>query len=313
MGLWCLNKHSHPLMSKAIGQVWREVVGCRIWPVMRVPMFIGLRTNALSHPLWRHCNEFFCLILWFLFSYHVMIMFSDEYNAALLMMINQWTRLRLGAIRKQAITWAYVDPDICRHLAMIIILMFYRIFSQRYSKWPQCTKMCFSERIYIATLDLNFTEFGSQNSNRQCISIDSRYGLAPKRHRVIIWTNVYIVLWYHYASHSLMWGNSSLPCDTIWRRWTGSLLHDDVIKWKNFPRYWPFVRGIYRSLVNSLHKGQWRGALMFSLICVWIKGWLNNREAGDLRRHRAHYDVILMVQVMSCRLLGTIKAIIWTN
>ena len=38
---------------------------------------------------------------------------------------------------------------------------------------------------------------------------------------------------------------------------------DDVIKWRHFPRYWPFVRGIHRSLVNSTHKGQWRGALMF--------------------------------------------------
>ena len=58
---------------------------------------------------------------------------------------------------------------------------------------------------------------------------------------------------------------------------------------------WPFVRGIHRSPVNSPHKGQWRGALMFSLICAWINGWLNNREAGDLRRHRAHYDVTVMV------------------
>ena len=70
--------------------------------------------------------------------------------------------------------------------------------------------------------------------------------------------------------------------------------HDDVIKWKHFPRYWPFVRGIHRSPVNSPHKGQWRGALMFSLICAWINGWVNNREAGDLRRHRAHYDVTVM-------------------
>ena len=46
--------------------------------------------------------------------------------------------------------------------------------------------------------------------------------------------------------------------------------HDDVIKWKHFPRYWPFVRGIHRSPVNSLHKGQWRGTLMFSLICAWL-------------------------------------------
>ena len=41
-------------------------------------------------------------------------------------------------------------------------------------------------------------------------------------------------------------------------------------------------------------KGQWRGALMFSLIPVWINGWVNNREAGDLKRDRAHYDVTLM-------------------
>ena len=46
--------------------------------------------------------------------------------------------------------------------------------------------------------------------------------------------------------------------------------------------------------VNSPHKGQWRGAVMFSLICPWINAWVNKREAGDLRRHRAYYDVIVM-------------------
>ena len=58
------------------------------------------------------------------------------------------------------------------------------------------------------------------------------------------------------------------------------VIHDDVIKWKDFPRYWPFVRGIHRSPVNSPHKGQWHGALMFSLICDWINGWVNDHEAG---------------------------------
>ena len=52
--------------------------------------------------------------------------------------------------------------------------------------------------------------------------------------------------------------------------------------------------GIHRSSVNSPHRGQWRGALMFYLICAWINGWVNNRETGDLRRHRAHYDVIVI-------------------
>ena len=77
----------------------------------------------------------------------------------------------------------------------------------------------------------------------------------------------------------------------MWQ-WAGT--HNDVIKWKYFPRYWTFVRGIHRSPVNSPHKGQWRGALMFSLICAWINSWINNREAGDLRHHRAHYDVTVM-------------------
>ena len=66
--------------------------------------------------------------------------------------------------------------------------------------------------------------------------------------------------------------------------------HDDVIKWKHLPSYWPFVWGIHRCPVNSPHKG----ALMFSLICVWINGWVNNREAGYLRRYPAHYDAIVM-------------------
>ena len=46
--------------------------------------------------------------------------------------------------------------------------------------------------------------------------------------------------------------------------------------------------------VNSPHKGQWRGALMFSLICARINDWVNNREAGDLRRHGGHYGVNVM-------------------
>ena len=70
--------------------------------------------------------------------------------------------------------------------------------------------------------------------------------------------------------------------------------HDDVIKWKYFPRYWPFVREIHRSPVNFPHKGQWRGALMFTLICARMNGWVNNGEAGDLRRYLTHYDVIVM-------------------
>ena len=54
--------------------------------------------------------------------------------------------------------------------------------------------------------------------------------------------------------------------------------HDDVIKWKHFPRNWPFVKGIHRWPLNSPHRGQWRGALMYSLIC------LNKRLSKQSRR-----------------------------
>ena len=75
--------------------------------------------------------------------------------------------------------------------------------------------------------------------------------------------------------------------------------HGDIIKWNHFPRYWLFVRGIYRSPVNSPHKGQWRGTFTFYLICVWINGLVHNRECGDLRRHRTHYVVTVILPAIT--------------
>ena len=37
-------------------------------------------------------------------------------------------------------------------------------------------------------------------------------------------------------------------------------------------------------------------AELWFFICAWINDWVNNREAGDLRRHRAHYDVTVMAE-----------------
>ena len=72
---------------------------------------------------------------------------------------------------------------------------------------------------------------------------------------------------------------------------------------ESFSALLAFVWGIHRSPVNSLYKDQWRGTLMF------INGWVNNREACDLRRHRAHYCVIVMSEIrcynrhMHCKLI----------
>ena len=100
----------------------------------------------------------------------------------------------------------------------------------------------------------------------------------------------------------MLWNYPLIPDDDIMHYYSLSCrpnsLHDDVIKWIHFPPYWPFVRGIHRWPLNSPLKGQWRGALMFSLICAWINSWVNNGEAGDLRCHRAHYGVIVMWIIM---------------
>ena len=93
--------------------------------------------------------------------------------------------------------------------------------------------------------------------------------------------------------------------DITWKQWSKQTwnmntciahiaYHDDVIKWKHFSHTGQLCGKIHRSPMNSPHKGQWRGAMMFSLICARLDGWVNNGEAGDLRRHRVIYDVIVM-------------------
>ena len=105
------------------------------------------------------------------------------------------------------------------------------------------------------------------------------------------WESLYVERWFLHWCMAIF--------STVHRVSIGPLTllvyHDDVIKWKHIPRYWPFVRGIHGFPVNSRHKGQWRRVLTFSLICSWINGWVNNREACDLKRHRAHYDVTVMM------------------
>ena len=97
-------------------------------------------------------------------------------------------------------------------------------------------------------------------------------------------------LWLVDSPHKGQLMDTVLPCHDIAMNMMTS---------SNFPRYWPFVRGIHRSPVNSPHKGQWRGAFMFSLICARINHWVNTHEAGGLRCYRAHYDVIVMMKTVA--------------
>ena len=109
-------------------------------------------------------------------------------------------------------------------------------------------------------------------------------GLSKRGNLILHWDN----LIFQFTSKFLM-GNLIF----LWAV-KACMFHDVVVKWKHFPRYWPFVRGIHQSLVNSPHKVLWLGTLMFSLICAWTNSWVNNQYAGDLRHHHAHYDFTVM-------------------
>ena len=121
--------------------------------------------------------------------------------------------------------------------------------------------------------------------NTRSKAYHSLFSFTPNNRESIERTNADILSIWHWGTNSGKFKsthNSFHSRKCIW------ICHDDVIKWKHFPRYCP-----------SPHKGQWRGALMFYLICVWINIWVDNREAGDLRRYSAHYDVTVMSSAKS--------------
>ena len=69
---------------------------------------------------------------------------------------------------------------------------------------------------------------------------------------------------------------------------------------------WRHLLETFSALLALCHKGQWRGAWMFSAICVWINGWVNNHKAGDLRHRRAHYDVTVMDSIFQFNMVHVV-------
>ena len=109
--------------------------------------------------------------------------------------------------------------------------------------------------------------------------------------------------------HHWSWRLLELIC--IWPSWSHLivvwyLVHHDFMESFNQMSWWCHQMETFSALLaicagNSPvpgefpNKGQWRGALMFTLIYTRINNWVNNGEAGDLRCYRAHYDVIVML------------------
>ena len=131
------------------------------------------------------------------------------------------------------------------------------------------------------------------------VSNGSDNGSAPNRRRAIIWTKAGI--W------SISFKKMHLKCLSVKCR---PFCSDHIVsRWRHQMETFSALLALCarNSPVTgeSPHKGQWRGALMFSLICA--NDWVNNGEAGDLRRHRSHYDVTVMVNiyVLRLRVLGS--------
>ena len=111
---------------------------------------------------------------------------------------------------------------------------------------------------------------------------------------------------YHAMCVLVVRGDNSLSAGPVYIG--DQKFHDDVIKWKHFSRYWPFVRGIHRLPVNSPHKGQWRGALMFFFDLHLNKrlskqawGWWLETPSRSLWRHRNVSSLCLFaVTVLIC-------------
>ena len=87
---------------------------------------------------------------------------------------------------------------------------------------------------------------------------------------------------------------SSVNVDDISQSGTNTSEHGGVIKWKYFPRYWVFVRELHRLIL--LTKASDAELWCFPWSTPEQNGWANNQDAGDLKRHRAHYDIIVMKQ-----------------
>ena len=112
----------------------------------------------------------------------------------------------------------------------------------------------------------------------------------------------------------------SLSHEDISIRWTShteSMLEFSTVAvaswwtWGEFLSCWRHQMETFSALL-AICAGNSSVPVMFSLICIWINRWVNNGEADDLRRYRAHYDVIVMFigkHVTICQHVETSKVL----
>ena len=155
-----------------------------------------------------------------------------------------------------------------------------RLNKQPWSWWFETPSRSLWRHCNVTTV-LSLSGESQEYQARLCFILKQCPCCGSKDRRLNKWRCLFIIV----PADGLAPNDARPSAGRLWTSMLHYFLHDDVAKWKYFPRYLPFVQGIHRSPVNSPHKGQWRGALMFSI----INGWVDNRGTGDLRRHPAHW------------------------
>ena len=156
-----------------------------------------------------------------------------------------------------------------------------------YTKEMSCTKLILLLDAFQIKFDFTLGAFQTNIDFFQWILPERDISYICRAEQKVVHVDTFGSFWFIHS-----W--NTWPSRNGLDSWNKKIYHDDLIKWKHFPHYWPFGWGIHWSLVNSPHTGQWRWTLMFSVIWAWTNGWVNNWNGCDLRRHHDHYDLTVM-------------------
>ena len=170
-------------------------------------------------------------------------------------------------------------------------------FSEIFLAFPEGFHCSSKSDIFLTFVILRYLLVSWEKIDCVMVEIDWTLRNMTRRYwELIVFAGLFVCTW-PWPPTCPWLGDGTLWWQSI--RYCSPTAHEDVIKWKHFLHYWPFVRGIHQSPVDSPHKGQWHGALVFSLTSTWTNGLANTQDTGDSKHHRAHYDVIVMRQLLN--------------
>ena len=167
-----------------------------------------------------------------------------------------------------------------RHLSVNVSNLIKRVLI--YGRWISHGQLCTSE------------PWENQRKLETCVTdyISPKYSMGLHwawRFKMLnrVSANQFITLIKIFYYGRTVWGHSKMEKHFSWWR-------HQMVAFSALPAFCERNPLVHRAPVDSPHKGQWRGVLMFSLICGWTNGWANNQNVDDLKRHRAHYCVAVM-------------------